>query len=101
MQQISQLLASIPLFDDHTKAFLLERASSLDEQKRAEFLGALSSYHEEKGQLKAEYREHRKVLDDELRSELQRLTNTAQDLEHRLTAFAQSFEEDPEDLMLA
>lgn len=99
MDQITSLLGSISLFDDQTKAFLLERASMLDDQGRTDFLGTLSSYLEERAQLRAEYREHRQILDEELRGDLQRLTGMMSDLERRLTTFAQSFEEDPEDLI--
>lgn len=99
MDQIASLLDSITRFDDQTKAFLLERASMLDERGRTDFLGTLSSYLEEQTQLRAEYREHRQILDEELRTELQRMTGVVTDLERRLTTFAQSLEEDPEDLM--
>lgn len=100
MDRLKTLLAKIPLFSDHTRAFLLERASSMDAASLEDFIASLASYAEEKEQLLTEYREHQRLLDEELRAEISRLSGSMLTFEKQLTKFAQSLEEDPEQLIV-
>lgn len=99
MDRLEVLLAQIPMFDATMRDFITKRAASMDEAGRAEYIATLASYVEEREQLETEYREHKRLLDGELRAGLNRLGGAVHDLEKSINVFAQSLEQDPEELI--
>lgn len=99
MERLETLLAAIRLFDAPMRAFILERASSMEERVLADFTASLSSYLEEQHALQTEYDEDKRLLEEELLSEITRYADAGKNIQKSLITFAQSFEEDPEDLI--
>lgn len=99
MERLETILAAITLFDAPMRAFLMERASSMSPKALADFTASLSSYLEERQALQTEYQEGKKLLEDELLSEVSRYAEAGKNLQKNLTEFSQSLEIDPEELI--
>lgn len=99
MERLETILAAITLFDAPMRAFLMERASSMSPKALADFTATLSAYLEERQALQTEYQESKKLLENELTSEITRYAEAGKALQKNLTSFSQALEEDPEELI--
>lgn len=81
LKVIEQRLADISFFTDDIRHFLLDQAQGMDDAGQQDILNLLEEYIEGRKSLDAEYKENRRLLDNEVTHQLGRLIDATKALQ--------------------